>query len=241
MTTNPPMPDVNQPPEPPPMPGPGQYDQHPGMPPQQQPKPPVIAMWICLVLAWVFFLLPIPGTIFIAGPLNLAALILAILCLARSSTLHGVLGLIGATVVSVIAYLIGLTLMAVGAAVLAEAGNQLRSQEVRAEVMAATDVLATTDTEMLDAYRNSRSAASSRFDGKIVEVTGVISEASAEYSTYPTLSMYGDGDSGTINLKFYFASKDDLHGAKKGDRVTIRGKCHGSMGDIWIIGSYVKR
>lgn len=72
---------------------------------------PVKAMWICMILAWVFFILPVPFTIFIASPLNLAALILAIICLVRGRVAHGVLGLFGTTVASGIMYLIGISLM----------------------------------------------------------------------------------------------------------------------------------
>jgi hypothetical protein len=65
-------------------------------------------MWICLVLAWVFFLLPIPLTVLVAVPLDLAAFILAIICLIRGGIMHGVLGLFGGVVVSLILYLVGL-------------------------------------------------------------------------------------------------------------------------------------
>jgi len=65
-------------------------------------------MWVVLILAWVFFLLPLPGTgIFIAGPLNLVALILAVLCLTRGNVLHGVIGLVGGLVVSGILFFVG--------------------------------------------------------------------------------------------------------------------------------------
>jgi len=71
-------------------------------------KAPVKAMWVVLILAWVFFLLPLPGTgIFIAGPLNLVALILAVMCLVRSNVLHGVIGLVGGLVVSGILFFVG--------------------------------------------------------------------------------------------------------------------------------------
>ena len=86
-------------------------------------KAPVKAMWICMIIAWVFFLLPIPGTIFIAGPVNLAAFILAIICLVRSNVLHGVLGLIGTSIGSTIIYFIGLALFAVTVAGAAAAAS----------------------------------------------------------------------------------------------------------------------
>jgi len=84
---------------------------HCGHPNESAPsgkKAPVKAMWVVLILAWVFFLLPLPGTgIFIAGPLNLVALILAVLCLTRGNVLHGVIGLVGGLVVSGILFFVG--------------------------------------------------------------------------------------------------------------------------------------
>ena len=80
------------------------------------PKAPAKAMWICLILAWVFLLLPIPFTVFIAAPLNVAAIILAIVCLVRAKVPQGVLGLIGASIGSTIMYLIGWALFAVNMA-----------------------------------------------------------------------------------------------------------------------------
>lgn len=80
--------------------------------PSQAAPAPVKAMWICMILGWVFFVIPVPGTIFVAGPLNLAAFILAIVCLVRSRVGQGVIGLIGTSIVSAIIYLIGFGSMA---------------------------------------------------------------------------------------------------------------------------------
>lgn len=85
--------------------------------PVPAPRAPVAAMWICMILAWFFFIIPVPFTVFLAGPLNIAAFVLAIICLVRSRILHGVLGLIGTIVVSGICYMIGLTLTAAALAV----------------------------------------------------------------------------------------------------------------------------
>lgn len=202
------------------------------------PKAPVAAMWICLALAWVFFIIPIPGTIFIAGPLNLAALVLAIVCLTRSATLHGVLGLIGTTVVSAIAYIIGLTLMTVGAVALAEVGMQARSEEARAEVVAAVDVSKVTDAQILGDYRSNSVTADRKYENKIVEITGVVSAIDTEFGN-SVAYMYAGGNETSINLKFYFVAKEDAEGLSVGEEATIRGKCDGSLGDVRILGSQV--
>ncbi|MCL2871373.1 MAG: hypothetical protein FWF41_00045 [Betaproteobacteria bacterium] len=86
----------------------GGYGQPPGVTQPPAKKAPVKAMWIVLILAWIFFLLPLPGTgLFIACPLNLAALILAIICLTRSNVAQGVIGLVGALVISTVLFFVG--------------------------------------------------------------------------------------------------------------------------------------
>ena len=42
-------------------------------------KPPVKAGWMCLIAAWTFFLMPLPGVGIIGWALNLAAFIIAII------------------------------------------------------------------------------------------------------------------------------------------------------------------
>ena len=105
---------------------------------QVSKKAPVKAMWIVMILAWVFFLLPLPGTgIFIAGPLNLAAFILAIVCLVRSKVAQGVLGLIGTLVISGILYFVGT------AATIGTALQSMDTQSQQSVKTAARQVLET--------------------------------------------------------------------------------------------------
>lgn len=84
----------------------------------QKASAPVKPMWICMTLAWIMFGLPIPFTVVIAVPLNIAALILAIVCLVRDRVPQGVIGLIGTTIVSIAVYILGFTLMAASVAAL---------------------------------------------------------------------------------------------------------------------------
>lgn len=77
------------------------------------------AAWICLVIAWLTFLVPIPGIgILIGGPLNLVALILAIVAMAKFGTNAGIWPLLASLIASPILYLIGLAVFAsvIGAA-----------------------------------------------------------------------------------------------------------------------------
>lgn len=77
------------------------------------------AAWICLVIAWLTFLVPIPGIgIFIGWPLNLVAFILAIVAMVRSGSNAGIWPLLASLIASPILYLIGLAVFAsvIGAA-----------------------------------------------------------------------------------------------------------------------------
>lgn len=50
------------------------------------------AAWICLAVAWLMFLLPIPGLgLFIGWPLNLVAFILAIVAMSKLGAAGGIL------------------------------------------------------------------------------------------------------------------------------------------------------
>ena len=72
---------------------------------------PVKAAIICLVLAWVFALLPIPF-ISMTGmiAMNIVAFILAIICMSKSAVKNGVIVLVGSLIGTPIMYFLGLAL-----------------------------------------------------------------------------------------------------------------------------------
>ena len=77
---------------------------------------PVKATWICLIIAWVLFLIPLPGAgLFVGWPLNLVAFILAIVVMTRGKTAGGLIPLLASIIVSPIVYFVGLAVL--GAAV----------------------------------------------------------------------------------------------------------------------------
>ena len=78
------------------------------------PKAPVWATWIVLFLAWFFLGSSVPFTVLIGLPLNVAALILAVVCLTRGGIKTGVLVLVLGTIGSVIVYLTGLLMFLTG-------------------------------------------------------------------------------------------------------------------------------
>ncbi len=87
-------------------------------PPQQfiMPRPPVWTAWILLVLAWLFLGSSVPFTVLIGLPLDLAALVLGLVCLTRGGVVTGVLVLILGTAGSFIVYLTGLFMFLGGVA-----------------------------------------------------------------------------------------------------------------------------
>lgn len=80
---------------------------------QPNKSAPIKATWMCLMVAWVLFLIPIPGAgLFVGWPLNLVAFILAIVVMARGFTSKGMIPLLASLVVSPIVYFIGIAVLA---------------------------------------------------------------------------------------------------------------------------------
>jgi hypothetical protein len=74
-------------------------------------KPPVKAGWICLIIAWAFFLIPVPGLGIIGWALNVAAIIISIIVMVKGRVGAGVVQLVCALVVSPLLYLVGLGIL----------------------------------------------------------------------------------------------------------------------------------
>lgn len=71
-------------------------------------KPPTVAAWICLLASWFFLGSRVPFTVFIGLPLNFAALVLGIVCLARGGIFTGLAVMVLGTAGSFLVYLVGL-------------------------------------------------------------------------------------------------------------------------------------
>jgi len=83
--------------------------------------------WICLILAWLLFLIPIPGTVLIGGPLNLAAFILAIVVMSNGRVVGGLIALLSSLIISPIIYFLGL---AIFTAVVAYGVDESATQQI---------------------------------------------------------------------------------------------------------------
>ena len=71
----------------------------------------VLPAWILLIIAWLCFLVPIPGPGLIGMVLVLAADILAIVTLVKGRTLQGVILLLCGVLLSPVVYAIGLAIL----------------------------------------------------------------------------------------------------------------------------------
>lgn len=71
------------------------------------------AAWILLIIAWVLFIIPIPGLGWVGWVLNFVAFILSIVALSQGGVKAGIWQLLGAILISPIVYwLIGIPLLA---------------------------------------------------------------------------------------------------------------------------------
>jgi predicted metal-binding membrane protein len=74
-------------------------------------KPPVKAGWICLIVSWALFLIPVPGLGIIGWALNLAVFIISIIVMVKGRVAAGVVQMVCVFTVSPIVYLIGLGIL----------------------------------------------------------------------------------------------------------------------------------
>ena len=111
---------------------------------------PVTATWICLGIAWLLFLLPVPGAaMFVGWPLNLVAFILSIVVITRGRTVAGLIPLLSSIIASPVIYLIGLAILASMIAAPSYQGYQERAgaaaQLQQSPAMQAPDAAAEAD------------------------------------------------------------------------------------------------
>ena len=74
-------------------------------------RPPVKAGWICLIIAWTLFLIPIPGLGLIGWAFNLAAFIISIIVMVKGRVGGGIAQMICSLTVSPMIYIIGIGIL----------------------------------------------------------------------------------------------------------------------------------
>ena len=90
---------------------------------------PVKAAVVCLILAWIFALLPIPFISMMGMiAMNIVAFILAVICLTKSAVKPGVGVLVGSLVVTPLMYFLGLAVLGAGLGGVVEGYNHRAAQ-----------------------------------------------------------------------------------------------------------------
>ena len=86
--------------------------------------------------------------------------------------------------------------------------------------------------ELVKAFEENESEASTKFINKVVEVKGEIGSInSGENNSSNVLLKTGNSASAVICT---FASADDLEGYTTGEKITIRGECSGYLMDVLV-------
>lgn len=152
------------------------------------------ASWICLAIAWICFIVPIPGIgLLIGWPLNLVAFILAIVAMAKRGAMSGLLQLLASLVVSPIVYFIGLAIFGAALSTAVEADRMTRDSSAPSAIagQASDDgpnpnaeptdaihagAIEISAAELFAAYEANEIAADSRYKGKPVKVSGTIEQ-----------------------------------------------------------------
>jgi hypothetical protein len=169
------------------------------------------ASWGCLAIAWICFLVPVPGLgLFIGWPLNLVAFILAIVSMSKRGMMSGLLQLIASLVASPIVYLIGWGIFA-GAAQIAADKEPGTEQQTASTIDQITAPSETIDAKSLFAiYEANEVAGDARFKDKRIIITGTIESINS-----------GIGDEPTVLLKAEQFQSVHLDGIDKNQAATL--------------------
>lgn len=192
------------------------------------------AAWVCLAIAWICFVLPIPGLgLFVGWPLNLVAFILAIVAMSKRGAMAGLFQLLSSLVVSPIVYFVGLAILAGSIGAAAEAGKAgastaaISAAEVTA--MQQADAISVDAQALHAAYSANEVAADQQYKGKLLRVTGAIEAIDSGMGDEPVLRLSA-GDFDSVHAKGLPAAT--AAGLAKGQQITV--VC---TGDGEVIGS----
>lgn len=202
--------------------------------PTQAKPAPIKATWITLVIAWILFLLPIPGVgLFVGGTLNLVAFILAIVVMARGRTVGGLIPLISSLVLSPIIYFIGLAIF--GAAVSSSsykdyaerakaAAADAQVAQGEASTARAVPAVEVTASQLFAAYEANEVAADNEYKGKALAVSGKVAGINKDF----TDEVYVELESGSPFQSIHARGipQDAAAALQKGQSITV--ECVGS-------------
>ncbi|SOD53643.1 tRNA_anti-like [Pseudoxanthomonas wuyuanensis] len=194
---------------------------------------PVKATWICLAIAWLLFLIPIPGAgLFVGWPLNLVAFILAIVVMARGKTVGGLLPLLASIIVSPIVYFIGLAIF--GAAAISGSGGyqdyverakaaQESASASAVEAPAGLDLkplpLEITAAKLFADYEANEVAADDKYKGNQLAVSGTVAGISKDFTDEAYVEIRTPNDFASIHARGLDPSV--AAGLSKGQQIAV--------------------
>ncbi|BCT93518.1 hypothetical protein LYSHEL_25420 [Lysobacter helvus] len=174
------------------------------------------AAWVCLAIAWVCFLLPIPGTgMFVGWPLNLVAFILAIVAMSKRGAMAGIFPMLASLLVSPAIYFIGLLIFAGSIAAVSDAADTTTPSTTQAQ---AADAISINARALQASYSANEVAADQQYKGKPLRVTGVVESIESGIADEPVVQLSG-GDFSIVQAHGLLPQ----HAASlaKGDRITL--------------------
>ncbi|WP_454259935.1 OB-fold protein [Pseudoxanthomonas mexicana] len=191
---------------------------------------PVKATWICLIIAWVLFLIPLPGAgLFVGWPLNLVAFILAIVVMTRGKTAGGLIPLLASIIVSPIVYFVGLAVL--GAAVGGDAYQDYKERAEAAntqleaplnESAAGVDLkplpLEVSASDLFAAYEANEVAADNQYKGKQLAVTGTVAGINKDFTDEVYVEIAGNE---FMNIHARGIDPTVAAGLAKGTKITV--------------------
>lgn len=83
-------------------------------------------------------------------------------------------------------------------------------------------------------YRNNELRADENFKGRLIQLTGYISEIGKDFTNAPFIT-FSMGNYGNNNVRFYFKNTSGLSVLNRGDKITIEGICAGKIMDDVVL------
>lgn len=193
-------------------------------------KASALGAWLCLFIAWICFVVPVPGIgVFVGWPLNLVAFILAIVIMVRGYTLKGLIPLVSSLVISPIIYLIGLAVLGWAAV----GGSSYADYKARAEQMAAGAASAAqtrvSARQLYAAYQENEISADATYKGKRVEISGVVASIESDLSDMPLVMLEGGDVTETDTVNLSGLSKAQAASLTKGQNAVFQCTVQGEV------------
>jgi len=187
-----------------------------------------MAAWICVAIAWVCFLVPIPGIgLFIGWPLNFVAFILAIVAMAKRGALSGLFQLLATLIVSPVLYFIGLAVFAAMIGSIEQTTQDVTGQSPTAVFSGTTGTgapvaddapIEITAPELSQAYDQNEVSADSRYKGKRLKVSGIVTGIESDISDDPVVQLESGG---LMPVTAQGLSKERAASLIKGQKITL--------------------